>query len=147
VGYLSMLLIWLSMLLIWPSIFFCFLCCPIMCLYDVTVLEYCWLQERAYKCRTLCNMWVICPCYSSDCSYFRVVMSITISTYIRWSVGLYLQLFVGRLCFIYVVCVCLCIVVYNTYWVVFFVLFVSVLRTLCCQFLWLSILDFIFGFL
>ena len=38
-------------------------------------------------------------------------------------------------CLIYVICVCLCIVVYKTYCVVFFVLFV--LCTLCCQFLWI----------
>ena len=36
-------------------------------------------------------------------------------------------------CLIYVICVCLCIVVSNTYSVVFF----FVLYTLCCQFLWI----------
>jgi hypothetical protein len=36
-------------------------------------------------------------------------------------------------CFTYVICDCLCIVVFNTYCV--FVLFVFVLSTLCCQFL------------
>ena len=40
-------------------------------------------------------------------------------------------------CLIYVICVCLCIVVSNTYYVVFFSLFLSVLCTLCCQFLWI----------
>jgi hypothetical protein len=37
---------------------------------------------------------------------------------------------------IYVICICLLIVVSNTYCVEFFVLFVFVLCTLCCQFLW-----------
>ena len=37
---------------------------------------------------------------------------------------------------IYVICVCLRIVVSNTYWVVFFGLFFVVLCTLCCQCLW-----------
>ena len=38
-------------------------------------------------------------------------------------------------CFIYVISVCLCIVVSNTYCVVF--LFLFVLCSLCCQFLWI----------
>jgi hypothetical protein len=38
-------------------------------------------------------------------------------------------------CLIYVICMCLFILVSNTYCVVFFVLFFFVLCTLCCQFL------------
>ena len=41
------------------------------------------------------------------------------------------QLFVGSSCLIYVICVCLRIVVSNTYYVVFF----FVLCAMCCQFL------------
>ena len=37
-------------------------------------------------------------------------------------------------CLIYVICVCSSVVVSNTYCVVFFVLFIFVLCTLCCQF-------------
>ena len=40
-------------------------------------------------------------------------------------------------CLIYVICVCLRIVVPNTYCVVFFVLFYFVLCTPYCQFLWI----------
>ena len=38
-------------------------------------------------------------------------------------------------CLIYIICICLCIVVSNTYCV--FALFFFVLCTLCCQFLWI----------
>ena len=65
---------------------------------------------------------------------FFIVMSVTIFSQKLYSVRLYFQLFVERLIsylrFIYM-CVCLHIVVSNTYCVVFFFL----LCTLCCQFL------------
>jgi hypothetical protein len=51
---------------------------------------------------------------------FRGVMSLTISAYKRCSVRLYLQLFVWGSCLFYVMCVCLPIVVSNTYCVVVF---------------------------
>ena len=50
---------------------------------------------------------------------FRVLMSVTISAYKLCSVRFSLQLFVWGSCLIYVICVCLCIVVSNTYCVVF----------------------------
>ena len=64
-------------------------------------------------------------------SEFRVVMSVTISAWKRCSVR-------EDWCLIYVVCVCLRIVVSNTYCVVF-VLFFFVLCTIPCvvQFLWI----------
>ena len=52
----------------------------------------------------------------SLCSEFRVVMSVTISAY---SVRLYHQLFVGGLMSYLRYCICLHIVVSNTYCVVF----------------------------
>jgi hypothetical protein len=55
-------------------------------------------------------------------SAFRVVMSVTISA---CSVRLYLQLFVGDVYLIYVICVCLRIVVSNIYCVVFLFCFSS----------------------
>ena len=54
-------------------------------------------------------------------------MSVTISAYKRCSCRLYVQLCVRCSRLIYVICVCLCIVVSNTYCVVFFNLFVFVL--------------------
>ena len=50
-----------------------------------------------------------------------------------------LQLFVGGLMFFYVICVCFRIVVSNTYCVVF--LFLFVLCTMCCQFLWIVLFN------
>ena len=61
-----------------------------------------------------------------------VVMSVTISTWNRCSVRLYLRLFVDGACLVYVICVCLRIVVSNTYCVMFLLLFF--MCTLCSQF-------------
>ena len=63
---------------------------------------------------------------------FRIDMSVTINA--KTMIGSsYLQLLVGGLNFIYVICVCLRIVVSNTYYVVF----LFCLSLLCCQFLWI----------
>ena len=53
---------------------------------------------------------------------WRVVMSFTISTHSMFGSSLP-SLFVGGLCFIYVICVCLRIVVSNTYCAVFLFVF------------------------
>jgi hypothetical protein len=75
----------------------------------------------------------VLPFYVSLCSEFRGVMSIMISAKKRCSVRLYLQLFVGGL-------------MSNLRYLCLFVhrgvedilcLFVFVLCTLCCQFLWI----------
>ena len=66
-------------------------------------------------------------------SEFHVVMSVTISAWKQCLVRLCLQLFVGSSCLIYVICVCLCVMVSNTFCVVFF----FILCSLCCQFLWI----------
>ena len=83
--------------------------------------------------------------YVSLRSELRVVMSVTISTWKRCSVRLYLQLFVGGLMSYlrylgkhansgakYILCCG------------FFTMFSFVLCTLCCQFPWLTIFDFPF---
>ena len=80
---------------------------------------------------------VVLSCCASLCSEFRVVMSLTISSWKRFSVRLCLQLFVGGLmsCFRY-----LCLFTYSGVQHILcsvFVLFVVVLCTLCCQFLWI----------
>ena len=91
-----------------------------------------------YKLRCLLYfVVVVLSCCASLCSEFRVVMSLTISSWKRFSVRLCLQLFVGGLmsCFRY-----LCLFTYSGVQHILcsvFVLFVVVLCTLCCQFLWI----------
>ena len=77
----------------------------------------------------------VLPYYASLLK-FPVVMSVKISAYKRCLACLYLQLFVGRLMFYLRYLCTLCIVVSNTFCVVFFVLLVFVLCTQCFQFLW-----------
>jgi hypothetical protein len=57
--------------------------------------------------------------YIFDISEFRVVVSVAVSAQERCSVRLYLQLFVGSSCLIYVICICLRLVVSTIYCVVF----------------------------
>jgi hypothetical protein len=67
---------------------------------------------------------------------FRVVMSVAISAWKRFSGRFYLQLFVGGACLIYVICVWLCIVVSTHIGLCF--CFVFFLCTLYYQFLWIA---------
>ena len=87
--------------------------------------------------------------YVSLRSEFRVVMAVTISAQKRFSVRLYLQLFVGGggSCLIDVICVCLRIVVSNTYCVVFLFCFSSSCVPYVASLSGLSIFDCPFGFL
>ena len=102
------------------------------------------LRERMSSPPVLC--W--CPCCSSFqffvLSYyvllqseFLVVMSVTISAYSDvWFVFTFSCLQESS-CLIYIICICLRIVMSNTYRVVFLFRFFFVLCTLCCQFLWI----------
>lgn len=70
------------------------------------------------------------------------ITSSVIQTPVLWCpLRLYHVLFVlSSICFSegpWLTCVCLCTMVSNTYCLVLFVLFVFVLRGLCCQFLWI----------
>jgi len=87
--------------------------------------------------RVLYKHIIVLSFYVSLRSEFSIVMSVTISAYKRCSVRLHLQLYIWGL--IYVICVCLRIVVSNTYCVVFLLCLSSscVLCTLFCQFLWI----------
>jgi hypothetical protein len=88
---------------------------------------YVWWPRFYIKYQSLCvyyylNMFddpgFVLSCYVSLCSVFRVVISVTISAWKRYSVRLYLQLFVGGLMSYYVICACLH-TMSNTYCVVF----------------------------
>jgi hypothetical protein len=96
---------------------------------------YVWWPRFYIKYQSLCvyyylNMFddpgFVLSCYVSLCSVFRVVISVTISAWKRYSVRLYLQLSCLITLFVLVYILC-CI----------FVLFVLILCTLCCQFLWI----------
>ena len=81
------------------------------------------------------NIFFVLSYYVSLSFEFRVVMCVTILACKRFSVRLYLQLFVGVLLTIfYIICVCLRIVVSNTYCAMtLFCLSLSCfLCTLCC---------------
>jgi hypothetical protein len=80
-----------------------------------------------------------CQCKDLDFRYdFRIK---------RYSVRVYLHLFVGGLMFIYVICVCLRIVVSNTYCVVFLLSVSSAWVTYVASFSGLFILDCPIGIL
>ena len=70
-------------------------------------------------------------------SLYYMIMATTVSLHymiMATTVSLYTTIIS---CLIYVICVCLCKVVSNTYCVVFLFSFFFVLYTLCCQFLWI----------